>query len=89
MIATLFSIELMQQQRIALGVETHRHSAIRAVNDVALEGDTLRLQGLARLIYRLVHGAPPDEPTLQPWEKLVSHATHWAIYALLITVPPT
>jgi cytochrome b561 len=41
----------------------------------------------ARLIYRLARGAPPAEPTLAPWEKVVSHATHWAIYALLIIVP--
>ncbi len=56
--------------------------------------DAHKLLGLAilllagsRLIYRLVHGAPADEPTLEPWEKLVSHVTHWAIYALLIVVP--
>jgi cytochrome b561 len=42
---------------------------------------------IARLIYRLVHGAPADEPTLRPWEKVVSHITHWAIYALLVIVP--
>ena len=56
--------------------------------------DAHKLMGLAilllvavRLTYRLVHGAPSDEPTLQPWEKLVSHLTHWAIYALLFIVP--
>jgi cytochrome b561 len=50
-------------------------------------GLVILLLVVARLIYRLAHGAPPDEPTLQPWEKLVSNATHWAIYALLIIVP--
>jgi cytochrome b561 len=48
---------------------------------------TILLLALARLAYRLAHGAPPDEPTLEPWEKVVSHLTHWAIYALLIIVP--
>jgi cytochrome b561 len=52
-----------------------------------LLGLTILLLAGVRLIYRLVHGAPADEPTLQPWEKLVSHITHWAIYALLIVVP--
>jgi cytochrome b561 len=52
-----------------------------------LLGLTILLLAGARLIYRLVHGAPADEPTLQPWEKVVSHVTHWAIYALLIVVP--
>ena len=52
-----------------------------------LIGMTFLLLVLARLIYRFVHGAPADEPTLEPWEKVVSHLTHWAIYALLIVVP--
>lgn len=42
---------------------------------------------LARLAYRLIHGAPADEPTLEPWQKTVSHLTHWALYGLLIGVP--
>ena len=52
-----------------------------------LLGLTILLLAGVRLIYRLVHGAPADEPTLKPWEKAVSHVTHWAIYALLIVVP--
>jgi len=42
---------------------------------------------LARLVYRLVHGAPPDEPTLEWWQKAASHATHWTLYLLLLVVP--
>jgi cytochrome b561 len=42
---------------------------------------------LARLIYRLVKGAPPDEPTLDPLQKKVSHLVHWALYGLLVAVP--
>lgn len=42
---------------------------------------------VARLGYRLLKGAPPDEPTLKPWEKTVSHTVHWAIYGLLLLVP--
>ena len=41
---------------------------------------------VARLIYRFRHGAPPDEPSLATWQKGASHATHWALYALLIAV---
>lgn len=40
-----------------------------------------------RLGYRLSHGAPADEPTIEPWQKAVSHLTHWMIYLLLIVVP--
>ena len=42
---------------------------------------------VARLIYRLTQGAPADEATLEPWQKGVSHATHWLLYLLLIVVP--
>jgi cytochrome b561 len=42
---------------------------------------------IARLTYRLRHGAPADEPTLEPWQKLASHVTHWSLYGLLIVVP--
>jgi len=41
---------------------------------------------IARLIYRLTQGAPADEPTLEPWQKGVSHATHWTLYLLLIVL---
>jgi cytochrome b561 len=42
---------------------------------------------IARLVYRFAHGAPPDEPTLEWWQKAASHATHWSLYLLLILVP--
>ncbi len=42
---------------------------------------------LARLAYRFSHGAPADEPTIEPWQKAASHATHWLLYGLLLLVP--
>ena len=42
---------------------------------------------VARLIYRLSHGAPPDEPTLEPWQKAAAHANHWGLYLFLLLVP--
>ncbi len=42
---------------------------------------------IARITYRLRTGAPADEPTLEPWQKLASHVTHGAIYVLLLVVP--
>ena len=52
-----------------------------------LIGMTILVLALARFAYRLTHGAPADEPTLERWEKVISHITHWGIYALLIVVP--
>lgn len=40
-----------------------------------------------RLSYRFTHGAPPDEPTLERWQKVGSHLVHWSLYALLLIVP--
>lgn len=40
-----------------------------------------------RLAYRLMNGAPPDEPSLSGLQKIVAHVTHWTLYALLILIP--
>jgi cytochrome b561 len=42
---------------------------------------------LARLAYRFSVGAPPDEPTLEPWQRIAAHVNHWGLYALLVVVP--
>ena len=39
-----------------------------------------------RLYWRLKNGAPPDEPTLEWWQKAASHATHWGLYAVVIAM---
>ncbi|MGL5117415.1 MAG: cytochrome b [Beijerinckiaceae bacterium] len=52
-----------------------------------LAGFTLLWIIVARLVWRLVKGAPADEPTLEPWQKRISHLTHWGLYALLLAVP--
>jgi cytochrome b561 len=39
-----------------------------------------------RLIWRLTHRPPPDEP-MPPWQRLAAHATHWLLYALMIATP--
>lgn len=40
-----------------------------------------------RLIYRLVNGAPADEPSLAAPQRLAAHLVHWALYGLLLVVP--
>ncbi len=42
---------------------------------------------IVRLGYRLINGAPSDEPTLTAAHRGVSHAVHWSIYALLLVIP--
>ncbi len=39
-----------------------------------------------RLIYRLVHGTPP-EPKIPAFYRFAGAATHWALYVMLIATP--
>jgi cytochrome b561 len=50
-------------------------------------GVTILLVVLWRLAYRFTRGAPADEPTLAPWQRLASRLNHWGMYLLLIGVP--
>jgi cytochrome b561 len=56
-------------------------------NGHKLVGVTILLVVLWRLAYRLTRGAPADEPTIAPWQRLVSRLNHWGMYVLLICVP--
>lgn len=40
-----------------------------------------------RLIYRLLHGAPPDEPSLPRLQRSLARLVHWLLYGLLLIVP--
>jgi cytochrome b561 len=42
---------------------------------------------VARLAYRVLHGKPPDEPSIAAWQKIASRINHWGLYVLLILVP--
>jgi cytochrome b561 len=50
-------------------------------------GVVILLLVLWRLAYRMSRGAPADEPTLAPMQRLVSHLNHWGLYLLLVAVP--
>lgn len=50
-------------------------------------GFTLLWVVVARLVYRLRNGAPPDEPTLEWWQKAAAHLTHWGLYGMLLLIP--
>jgi cytochrome b561 len=40
-----------------------------------------------RLVYRFRRGAPVDEPTIEPWQRIVSRLNHWGLYLLLLVTP--
>lgn len=52
-----------------------------------LIGMIILLVVILRLGYRIVHGAPAEEPTLKPWHKMASAFNHWSLYVLLIVAP--
>lgn len=52
-----------------------------------LIGMVLLLVVVMRLGYRVVHGAPADEPTIETWHKIASALNHWGLYVMLLVVP--
>jgi cytochrome b561 len=52
-----------------------------------LAGITILVLVVARLGYRLVHGAPAPEPTITWWQRIASELNHWGLYVLLLVVP--
>lgn len=50
-------------------------------------GSTILLVTLLRLAWRLTHPPPPPPADLPPGLRLLSRATHWAFYAVLIVLP--
>jgi len=56
-------------------------------NGHKLVGVAILLVVLGRLAYRLTHGAPAHEPTVEPWQRTASRLNHWGMYVLLICAP--
>ena len=50
-------------------------------------GVTILALVLVRLLWRLTHPAPPLPATMPAWERYAAHASHWALYLLMIVVP--
>lgn len=42
---------------------------------------------LVRVLYRVIAGAPADEPTLEVWQREISHLVHAWLYFLMIVIP--
>jgi cytochrome b561 len=50
-------------------------------------GATLIPLVIIRLLYRLTHPVPPLPDDLHPLQAFAAHATHWALYALILAQP--
>lgn len=42
---------------------------------------------IARIVYRLMNRPPALPGRMADWERLLSHASHWLLYAVLIVMP--
>jgi cytochrome b561 len=52
-------------------------------------GIAILVLSVARLAWRMMNPPPALPDTMKPWEKIVSHITHWAFYILMIGMPLT
>lgn len=52
-------------------------------------GITILALSAARLLWRLTHRAPSLPSTMPAWQRIASHASHWALYLFFFAVPLT
>ncbi len=52
-------------------------------------GITILALSLIRLLWRLIHQAPPLPAKMPTWEKFAARGTHWLFYILIIGMPLT
>lgn len=50
-------------------------------------GVTVFLLVLLRLVWRATHRPPPLPASLPAWQRQAASATHWLLYALMLTIP--
>ncbi|MEM9724317.1 MAG: cytochrome b [Pseudomonadota bacterium] len=52
-------------------------------SDHASIGTVVAVLFVARMYLRLKHGAPPLPDDMTPWQRLLAHLAHWALYAAI------
>lgn len=69
------------------------HDAIPALRSLmgahTALGLVVLLLTVARVAWRLAHRPPPLPAFTPDWERGLAHATHWALYVLLLAMPLT
>lgn len=50
-------------------------------------GVSVFLLVLLRGAWRITHTPPEIAPGTPPWQRIAAHATHWALYALMLAIP--
>lgn len=52
-------------------------------------GMTIFALAILRLLWRFMNPTPPLPDTLKPYERLLAHVTHFALYAIILVMPVT
>jgi cytochrome b561 len=65
------------------------HDAIGLMSAHKAIGLTVLALTAGRVAWRLLHRPPPLPAQTPGWERGLAHATHWALYALMIAMPVT
>jgi cytochrome b561/polyisoprenoid-binding protein YceI len=91
-IALHWIIALCLLGQIALGWRLHdvpdgpaRYAAFQLHKSI---GISILLLSVARLAWRLLHPAPPEE-SMPRWQRLASGVVHWGLYLIMIGLPLT
>ena len=42
---------------------------------------------IGRILWRIVHPAPPFPDHIRGWERIAAHSAHWGLYALILIMP--
>ncbi|WP_428313284.1 cytochrome b [Hydrocarboniphaga sp.] len=66
------------------GAPEHYAALVRVHKSI---GILILVLAAVRLIYRLLHPAPPLPADLPALQKFAAHASHWLLYALMLALP--
>jgi cytochrome b561 len=76
----------LYMQEILCDQDPARFSVIQFHKSVGL---SVLVLSLARLAWRLANPVPPLPASMRPWLRTAAHATHFALYFLIIVIPLT
>ena len=85
MVFPLFAVGLVMSERAEKNIFDATTNSMYSMHK--LMGFILLWLIVARSAYKLMKGAPPPVPTLTPFERIASTATHHLLYVLLLVVP--
>lgn len=87
-IAFHWTIALLVIVNLVIGIGHEGIPALRAFMGAHKAiGITVLVLTIGRVAWRLAHRPPPLPGDVAGWQKGVAHATHWALYVLLLLMP--